>query len=264
MGSQVAVRVDRSTATTRWSCACRSWASPTGSSPCSPAGTAGSGPRPRACGAPRRGSAPGWSRSATSTCSSPATSATTRRSLHTIRQVESIELYGKHLGRDYPRYTAASAIAETAERLTPVEHEPSLRLFQLTLGALRALAGGRARQHAGARRVPAAGDGHRRLGAGAGRVRGLRRRPGRHAAFSVPPGGVVCPDCRPPGAARPAPATLELMVALAGRRLERRRRQRAAPPARVQRPGGGAPAVAPGARATLAAAGRPVAATATA
>src|SRR5258705_1419127 len=62
------------------------------------------------------------------------------RSLHTIRQVESIELYGKQLGRDYPRYTAASAIAETAERLTPIEQEPSLRLYQLTLGAWRALA----------------------------------------------------------------------------------------------------------------------------
>ncbi len=27
-------------------------------------------------------------------------------------------------------------------------------------------------------------------------------------------GGVVCPDCRPPGAARPAPATIDLMVSL--------------------------------------------------
>src|SRR5688572_8712381 len=56
------------------------------------------------------------------------------RTLHTIRQAESIELYGKQLGRDYPRYTAASAVVETAERLTPIEQEPSLRLFQLTLG----------------------------------------------------------------------------------------------------------------------------------
>jgi DNA repair protein RecO (recombination protein O) len=38
--------------------------------------------------------------------------------------------------------------------------------------------------------------------------------PGRHAAFSVPAGGAVCPDCRPPGAAHPAPATLVLMSAL--------------------------------------------------
>src|SRR5206468_1082559 len=63
------------------------------------------------------------------------------RSLHTVSQVEGIDLYGKHLAGDYLRYTTGSAVVETAERLTPVEHEPALRLFQLTLGALRALAG---------------------------------------------------------------------------------------------------------------------------
>jgi DNA repair protein RecO (recombination protein O) len=125
------------------------------------------------------------------------------RTLHTIRQAEGIELYGKHLGRDYPRYTAASAIAETAERLTPVEYEPSLRLFQLTLGALRALS---VAEHASTLVL-------------AGWAPALTEcavcgTPGRHAAFAVPAGGAVCADCRPPGAARPAPSTLELMVAL--------------------------------------------------
>lgn len=38
--------------------------------------------------------------------------------------------------------------------------------------------------------------------------------PGHHRAFSVPAGGAVCPDCRPPGAAHPAPATIDLMSAL--------------------------------------------------
>ncbi|HEX7744567.1 MAG TPA: DNA repair protein RecO, partial [Micromonosporaceae bacterium] len=61
-------------------------------------------------------------------------------SLHTVSQVEGIDLFGKRFLDDYPRYTAASAIAETAERLSPVEREPSLRLFLLTLGAIRALA----------------------------------------------------------------------------------------------------------------------------
>jgi DNA repair protein RecO (recombination protein O) len=37
---------------------------------------------------------------------------------------------------------------------------------------------------------------------------------GQHRAFSVPAGGCVCPDCRPPGAAHPATATLDLMTAL--------------------------------------------------
>src|SRR4051812_24050017 len=62
------------------------------------------------------------------------------RSLDVISQVEGLDLYGRHLMADYPRYTAASAIAETAERLTPIEQEPSLRIYLLTLGAIRALA----------------------------------------------------------------------------------------------------------------------------
>jgi DNA repair protein RecO (recombination protein O) len=135
------------------------------------------------------------------------------RSLHTVRQAESIELYGKRLGRDYPRYTAASAIAETAERLTPVEYEPSLRLFQLTLGAMRALD---AAEHASTLVLDAY---LLRAMATAGWAPALTEcavcgNPGRHSAFSVAAGGAVCPDCRPPGASRPAPSTLELMVAL--------------------------------------------------
>jgi DNA repair protein RecO (recombination protein O) len=135
------------------------------------------------------------------------------RSLHTIRQAEGIELYGKQLGQDYPRYTAASAVAETVERLTPVEQEPSLRLFQLTLGALRALA---VAEHASTLVLDAF---LLRAMATAGWAPALTAcavcgTPGRHGAFAVPSGGSVCPDCRPPGASRPAPATLDLMVAL--------------------------------------------------
>ena len=59
------------------------------------------------------------------------------RNLDIVSQVEGIHLYGKRFLADYPRYTVASAIAEAAERLTPIEKEPSLDLFQLTLGAMR-------------------------------------------------------------------------------------------------------------------------------
>jgi DNA repair protein RecO (recombination protein O) len=133
--------------------------------------------------------------------------------LHIIRQAEGIELYGKSLGRDYPRYTAASAVAETAERLTPVEDEPALPLFQLTLGALRALA---ASEHASTLVLDAY---LLRAMAVAGWAPALTEcavcgSPGRHAGFSVPAGGAVCGDCRPPGAAHPAPATVTLMIAL--------------------------------------------------
>lgn len=134
--------------------------------------------------------------------------------LQSISQVEGINLYGKRFFADYPRYTAASAIAETAERLTPVEREPSLRLFLLTLGAFRALADG---EHAATLVL----DAYLLRGMSlAGWAPALSEcavcgAPGRHRAFSVPAGGCVCPDCRPPGAAHPAPATLDLMSALA-------------------------------------------------
>ncbi len=136
------------------------------------------------------------------------------RSLHVVSQVEGIALYGKQLVDDYPRYTTASAIAETAERLTPEEHEPSLRLYLLTLGALRALAFGEhpstlvldgylLRAMAIAGWAPALVD---------CAVCGNR---GPHAAFSVPAGGSVCGNCRPAGATSPSPAAVGLMVALA-------------------------------------------------
>jgi DNA repair protein RecO (recombination protein O) len=136
------------------------------------------------------------------------------RSLHAITQVEGIDLYGKEFLEDYPRYTSASAIAETAERLTPVEEEPSLHLFLLTLGAVRALALG---EHAASLVL----DSYllRAMGL-AGWAPALTEcavcgTPGTHPAFSVPAGGCVCPDCRPAGAARPGPPTLDLMAALA-------------------------------------------------
>ncbi|MEU7905199.1 DNA repair protein RecO [Actinoplanes sp. NPDC049118] len=134
-------------------------------------------------------------------------------SLHSVSQVEAVTLFGKRFLGDYPRYTAASAIAETAERLSPVEREPALRLFQLTLGALKALAAG---EHASSLVL----DAYLLRGMNfAGWAPALAEcavcgTPGQHGAFSVPAGGSVCPDCRPPGAAHPAPATIALMAAL--------------------------------------------------
>jgi DNA repair protein RecO (recombination protein O) len=134
--------------------------------------------------------------------------------LQTISQVVAIALFGGRFLHDYPRYTTASAIAETAERLTPEEGEPTLRLFQLTLGALRALAAG---EHAGTLVLDAY---LLRAMAIAGWAPALSEcavcgTPGPHPAFSVPVGGSVCADCRPPGAAHPPPAALALLTALA-------------------------------------------------
>ncbi len=132
------------------------------------------------------------------------------RSLDIVNQAESLTSYGDTLAGDYPRWTAGTAVLETAERLTAEEKEPSLRLFLLVIGALRALVEGekdpsmvldafllRAMSVAGY--APALSE-----CAGCGV-------PGPHRAFSVPAGGTVCATCRPPGAASPSPAALALL-----------------------------------------------------
>ena len=135
------------------------------------------------------------------------------RELDIVTQAETLTPYGDSLGRDYPRYTAGTAVLETAERLTAEEREPSLRLFLLVLGALRTLGSGehaptlvldafllRAMSEAG---YEPALDVCARCAAS-----------GPHRAFSVPAGGVVCAVCRPAGAASPSPAAVALMQSL--------------------------------------------------
>jgi DNA repair protein RecO (recombination protein O) len=61
------------------------------------------------------------------------------RSLDVITQAEVIRAYGMPLVTDYPKYTAGTAMLETAERFTPMEKEPAIRQFLLLIGGLRAL-----------------------------------------------------------------------------------------------------------------------------
>ena len=56
--------------------------------------------------------------------------------------------------------------------------------------------------------------------------------PGPHRAFSIPTGGVVCPQCRPPGSAAPSPLTISLLGALLSGDWPHRRREPAPRPAR--------------------------------
>lgn len=137
----------------------------------------------------------------------------TGRSLDVVTQVETITPYGAQIASDYSRYTTATAVLETAERLTVEEREPSLRLYLLVVGALRSLA--RKEHEPGLvldafllRSMSVAGwepalDGCARCG-----------RPGPHRAFSVPAGGVVCAHCRPAGSVSPTAGAVELMFAL--------------------------------------------------
>ncbi|UOX89785.1 DNA repair protein RecO [Amycolatopsis sp. FBCC-B4732] len=137
----------------------------------------------------------------------------TGRTLDVITQVETVDAFQLPLVADYQRYTAASAIAETADRLSAEEGEPVLKLYLLVCGALRSLAAGerdaslvldafflRAMSYAGW--APALTECARC---------GL---PGPHVAFSVPAGGSMCQDCRVPGSVHPAPEVLDLLTAL--------------------------------------------------
>ncbi|MGB8019955.1 MAG: DNA repair protein RecO [Candidatus Nanopelagicales bacterium] len=135
------------------------------------------------------------------------------RSLDSVVQVESLYAFGADLTGDYGRWTAAQAMCETAERLTPEEAEPAPAQFQLLVGGLRALS---LRSHAAGlvldaylvRSLAVAGwaasfDSCARCGA-----------PGPHRAFSLPGGGALCSTCRVPGCATPRPETLALLGAL--------------------------------------------------
>ena len=130
------------------------------------------------------------------------------RNLDIVTQAESLTAFGSQIVGDYGRYTAGTAVLETAERLTAEEREPSLRLFLLVIGALRALSERdpslvldafllRAMSVSGY--SPALFD-CARCGT-----------PGPHRAFSIPAGGTVCVSCRPAGAASPNPLVLALM-----------------------------------------------------
>ncbi len=135
------------------------------------------------------------------------------RSLDVVQQAETMTSYGDALTGDYARYTAGTAMLETAERLTAEEKEPATQLFLLLVGGLRALAEG---SHAPGlvldafllRSLAVAGygasfDDCARCG-----------RPGPHPFFNIAAGGAVCSACRPPGSVSPAPETVALLAAL--------------------------------------------------
>ncbi|HEX2705813.1 MAG TPA: DNA repair protein RecO, partial [Candidatus Lustribacter sp.] len=134
------------------------------------------------------------------------------RNLDTVTQAETIAPYGEAICRDYAAFTAASAIVETADRLTE-EGAPATQQYLLLSGALRSLATGEhdpglvldaylLRSLAVAGWAPSFHDCAR-----CGAV-------GPHGAFNAAAGGAVCPSCRPLGSAAPAALTLELLAAL--------------------------------------------------
>jgi DNA repair protein RecO (recombination protein O) len=133
--------------------------------------------------------------------------------LDIVTQAETLAPYGEAIVSDYGRYTAGTAVLETAERLTAEEREPSLRLFLLTVGALRALGEG---AHTPTLVLDAfilralAISGYEPVLDSCARCDA----PGPHRSFVVVAGGVVCSQHRPPGAPIVAAETLSLMSAL--------------------------------------------------
>lgn len=139
------------------------------------------------------------------------------RALGMITQAETIAGYGQQIVADYGRYTAGTAMLETAERLSDEEGEPALQQYLLLLGGLRALTAG---EHAPGlvldafilRSLSVAGYAPSfRDCAGCG-----EEPPDAipYRFFSLPAGGMVCPSCKPGGSAMPQQATVELLGAL--------------------------------------------------
>jgi DNA repair protein RecO (recombination protein O) len=135
------------------------------------------------------------------------------RSLDIVTQAETLAPFGERIVADYARYTAGTAILETSERLAAEEREPSIRLYLLVVGALRALAGG---EHettlvldAFILRAMSIAGYEPALEACA--VCGT---PGPHRWFGVAMGGLACSEHRPSGAATVSAGALALMAAL--------------------------------------------------
>jgi len=133
------------------------------------------------------------------------------RSLDVITQAETIASYGAMIADDYASYTAASAMVETADKVT--DDAGSLQQYLLLVGALRSLS---RREHAPgltldsyllrslsiAGWAPSFGD------------CAVTGAPGPHTAFVVQSGGVVADEVAPPGAPRLDAGTIALLAAL--------------------------------------------------
>ena len=133
------------------------------------------------------------------------------RTLDTVSQVETIGAYGREIMADYASYTAAHAMVELAERLTG--ESSSTQQYLLLLGALRSLS-------------RAEHDPSLTLDSYLLRALSLAgwapnfdscagcQTPGPHTGFVMSIGGVVCQNCKPPGAATLDSPTVELLGAL--------------------------------------------------
>ena len=133
------------------------------------------------------------------------------KNLDTVNQVETLNAYGGQIIEDYPAFTAATAMVETAEKLAGGDSSP--QQYLLLVGGLRALAN---KDHDSSlildsyllRALSVAGwapnfNDCARCG-----------KPGIHKDFVLQAGGMVCPDCRIPGSVKLDEASAKLLGSL--------------------------------------------------
>lgn len=133
------------------------------------------------------------------------------RTLDIITQAETLGSYGAEIASDYGAYTAATAMVETADKLT--DDDGSLQQYLLLVGALRSLS---RHEHAPTltldsyllRALSIAGWAPSFVDCA---VTGA---PGPHSVFVVQMGGVVSDAVAPPGAPRLDSGTLLLLASL--------------------------------------------------
>ena len=133
------------------------------------------------------------------------------RSLDIVTQAESLGSYGAPITADYPSYTAASAMVETADKLT--EAEGSLQQYILLVGALRSLS---RREHGASLTLDSYLLRSLSMAGWAPSFQDCSRcgAIGEHSAVVVQLGGIVCDDCAPPGSPRLDAQTIALLSAL--------------------------------------------------
>lgn len=133
------------------------------------------------------------------------------RSLDIVQQAESLGAYGADIAVDYERFTAASAMVETADRLS--EAEATAEQYLLLVGGLRSLSRG---EHAARSILDSYLLRVMALSGWAPALEDCARcaAPGPHTHFGPQLGGVVCDACAPAGSPRISASTLVLLRAL--------------------------------------------------
>jgi DNA repair protein RecO (recombination protein O) len=136
------------------------------------------------------------------------------RSLDIVQQAESLGAYGAEIAVRYDRYTAASAMVETADRLN--EAEATAQQYLLLLGGLRALSRG---DHSARSVLDSYLLRAMALSGWAPALDECARcsAPGPHDAFVAQLGGMICANCAPAGSPRmDAAATDQLRALMSG------------------------------------------------